>query len=244
MIPFSKLACTAFLGGFATLPANATPHAYIANYNGDWGVVNLTTGAYTSCGNNVITLAGLAWASKTTLVSGEYRGNALYLVNPTTGYLGPLGFASTATGIGAFGGTKTAVYFVDADPTNMSLYSVNVSTGTATLIGLTGLGFQPPVGSLSNGGTKLFLNLNQQLYTLNLTTGKAKKAFLGTGQFGAMMSIGANMWGGNAVGTQSIYKIAPAAHTETFVANITGETNTIFGMAASGKGGQEAGCAP
>jgi hypothetical protein len=177
----------------ASASADTLVYAVSTNFNnftGQFGTVNLTTGAFNQIGAAIADpLGGLVAGPNGKLLSISASGN-LDSVNPATGAVSVIG----ATGLGTLAYTTAelngTVYATDL---KSNLYTVNTTTGVASLIGYTGI---PVCPSLTNpaevsdetlfaDGGKLFatfdgVNLatsgvvdSPELYQINPTTGVA-----------------------------------------------------------------------
>lgn len=135
----------------SAIPASAGPLAYIVTGNpdgsGGFGVIDLSTGAFTQIGPGVQGSQGLVSGSNGSLFTLAFTGT-LNSINPATGVatvIGPTGLADcsmppsspcgpkSANGFASVGGRFYATDFAN------NLYAVNATTGAATLIGLTGI---------------------------------------------------------------------------------------------------------
>lgn len=109
--------------------------------------INPSTAAATPVGDIGVPLATFAGLTSGALY-GLDANNNVYSINPITGnatLIGPTGLpADEANFANALAGDATHLYYVlenppsDPDPVQSSLYSLNLATGQATLIGLTG----------------------------------------------------------------------------------------------------------
>jgi hypothetical protein len=120
----------------------------------------------------------------------------LFQVNPANGMLTSIG---TAAGIDYddFGSTTSGLYVVSFSSTQ-DLYSINPSTGMATLIGPTGLSYGSWRGLSTNSST-LYFGDGPDLYTLNTSTGAATLvgAFGGSAETGVLLTEGGILYGGD-----------------------------------------------
>ena len=173
--------------------------AYAGAVTGAFGTIDLNTGAFTSLGNSGQTLSGIAVAGGT-LFAGSYHtaNGTLFSVNPVNGALSTIGSA-TGVDFDDFGSTTSGIYAVSFGATQ-DLYSINPSTGAATLIGPTGLGYGSWRGLSTNSGTLYFAD-GADLYTLNTTTGVATLVgpFGGSAEMGVMLTEGGILYGGDDV---------------------------------------------
>jgi len=188
-----------FLLGISSVARAAT--AYMATGGGAFGTIDLNTGVFTQLGLTNIPVAGLALVGTTLYANGQGTGNnrgQLYSVNPATGALMSIG-SPTGIDFTAFGSCGGTLYALDNASANANLYSIDSSTGAATLLGPTNTG-QPLAGyfALSTNSPALYFSLNSNLYTLNTLTGQATVAGgLGGGiQVGAIAEIGGVLYAG------------------------------------------------
>jgi hypothetical protein len=176
------LAVALGLALFAAPSARASVLAYALQGAGgggggsDFGVADLSTGAFTLLGVTGAPLSGIGNYGGA-IYGGAYlfdaQPNAFYQVNPTNGSLTFIG--NTSAPPGATGSTTAGVYEFDY---NGNLYSINVATGASTLVGNTGI---PMNGTccgngnvgMSAGGSNLYITQNSNLYLINTATGNA-----------------------------------------------------------------------
>jgi len=195
----SLVPATILFAAFLSLvpSAQADSMAYAGSSSGAFGIMDLSTGVFTSEGNSGQTLAGLAVADGSIYATSYHTSNgALFEVNPATGALTSIG---TATGVDYddFGSTTTGLYAVSLGAT-MDLYSIDPITGAATLIGPTGLSYTSWRGLSTNSSTLYFAD-GSDLYTLNTTTGAATLVgpFGGSAQMGVLLTEGGILYGGD-----------------------------------------------
>ncbi len=172
----------ALLAVLAAAALRADDNAYFISAGGQFGTIDLDTGAVTTLGTSVIpnyAIAGLAEVGGTLYTAG-YTAGTLYTVNPASGALNPVGtssiiffaLGSTTTGLYAAGwpaGTNT-----QAAGATIYLYSIDPQTAAATQIGQ----FGPGLGSfyawsLSTGSSTLYFADYENLYSIDTTSGKA-----------------------------------------------------------------------
>jgi hypothetical protein len=146
MILQHKLALALTLA-LSTAAANADNLVYVLGDGGQFGTVNLSTGSFTPIGPGLsVGTGGLVQGSGGNLLSLGFNGD-LNSINPSTGVLSAIG----ATGLGdcslptspcglnsanIIGKVGSKLYATDLAN---NLYSVNPTTGAATLIGATGI---------------------------------------------------------------------------------------------------------
>jgi PEP-CTERM motif len=186
MILQHKLALALTLA-LSTAAANADNLVYVLGDGGQFGTVNLSTGSFTPIGPGIsVGSGGLVQGSGGNLLSLGFNGD-LNSITPSTGALSVVG----ATGLGdcslptspcglnsanIIGKVGSNLYATDLAN---NLYSVNPTTGAATLIGPTGIPGLPfiphapvpgdPDGSFYIYDESLF-NFNGNLYA-NFDTG-------------------------------------------------------------------------
>jgi hypothetical protein len=131
----------------STAAANADDLVYVLGAGGQFGTVTLSTGSFTPIGPGIsVPAGGLVQGSGGNLLTLGFNGD-LNRINPTTGALSVIG----ATGLGdcslptspcssnsanIIGKVGSNLYATDLAN---NLYSVNPTTGKATLIGATGI---------------------------------------------------------------------------------------------------------
>jgi hypothetical protein len=156
-----------------------------------FGVVDLTTGAFTPRGDMGQTLNGIG--SYNGVVYGGLRfGDVLYRINTSTGALTEVGTGNIS--YGDFGSTTSGLYGFGTDS---NLYSINPHTGAATLIGPTSVPFGGVFG-MSSGGDTIYATHDDDHYSLNTATGAGTLIGTATGPigFGAEVSVGGVLYGG------------------------------------------------
>jgi hypothetical protein len=160
-----------------------------------FGLVDLTTRAFTSRGDMGQTLAGLG-SYGGFIYGGGYRGSTRYSVNTSTGALTAIGTGNI--NYGDFGSTTTGLYGFGTD---QNLYSIDPKTGAATKLGPTEVPFSSVFG-MSSGSSTLYVTHDDNLYSLNTTTGAGTLIGTATGPFGfgAEVSIGAFCTGADIMG--------------------------------------------
>jgi hypothetical protein len=127
--------------------AKADPMVYTLGDGGQFGTINLSTGAFTPIGPGIaVATGGLVPGPGGTLLSLNFNGD-LNSINPATGVLSTIG----ATGLGdcslpsspcgsnsanIIGNVGSSIYATDLAN---NLYTINPATGAATLVGATGM---------------------------------------------------------------------------------------------------------
>ncbi len=222
-----------FLISTARLPAADIIAYDLSGYYHQFGTVDLTTGVVSATGGLEQLETGL----------GVYDGSLytasasdLYDVNTSTGSLAapidPLGvhlveLGSTLNGLYGVGyGTSDGSSLSD-----LGLYSINASTGLATLAGLTGLSYTAgEYVSLSTNSSTLYYGDANELYTIATTTGLAAAvgSFGGSGnyQMESMTMINGILYGGDANN-----KTVDTINTGTGLATPGPTTAVLYGLA-------------
>src|SRR5690348_9065143 len=163
---------------FAVLPVRANDSAYFTTTGGQFGTIDLNTGANTLLGTSSNSpLAGLGEVGGTLYTAG-YAGGTLYTVNPKSGALNPVGpssiiywaIGSTTTGLYA-GGWPAGTNIQTNPPLNF--YSIDPRTGAATLLGQFGLSPGFYSWCFSNGSPTLYFADYENLYSIDTNSGKA-----------------------------------------------------------------------
>jgi hypothetical protein len=204
--------------------------AYAGSSNGDFGFIDLNTGVFTSVGNSGQTLAGLAVENGDIFATSYHTANGtLFHVDPSNGSLISIG---TAPGVDYddFGSTTTGLYVVSSGATQ-DLYSINPTTGAATLIGPTGLGYGS-WRSLSTNSAALYFADGPDLYTLNVHTGAATLvgAFGNSAEMGAMLTEAGTLWGGDDT-RNTVDMIDPTTGAATLGPTPSGFSGAFYGLA-------------
>ncbi len=153
-------------------PVWSDPIAFNMGSNGAFGTLDLATGVLTQTGNTGITPAGLAKIGSTLFTASTTTG--LYTVKTLTGNLTQISnLGLNGNDYNVLGSTLTGLYALDD---SFNLYSINPTTGAATLLGPTGVATGLASGSigfsLSTGSSTLYFEDDFDLYSLNTTTGK------------------------------------------------------------------------
>jgi PEP-CTERM motif len=214
------------------VPSNAVALAYDATIGGGFGIIDLSTGTFTSLGNSGSQLSGLGNYGGV-IYAGAYVFNpqptAFYQVNPADGSLTFIGNSSEPFMV--TGSTTDGVYKLGYDG---NLYSINLATGASTLIGATGI---PLNGSytgngyigMSANGSNLYINQNSDLYLLNTSTGNA--SLVGSTSatiFSAMVSIAGVYYGTNDPNIRQVFTFDP--NTAALTAGPVTNSPQIWGL--------------
>ena len=222
------IACIVSLATFFNpFSAKADNIAYMGENNGDFGTIDLDSGAFSLLGNSGQTLAGMAVADATLFATSYHLATGtLFSVNPANGSLSTIGTSSID--YDDFGSTTDGLF---AEGFDENLYSINPTTGAATLIGPTGLTFGSWRSLSTNSSTLYFAN-GPNLYTLNTTTG-APTLIGGTGgaQMGALLVEGGILYGGENTPSLSVDSLNPSTGAATTVHSVSGASSTFFALA-------------
>jgi hypothetical protein len=156
----------------SSAPNAKATSAYASESGGDFGTLDMGTGAFTLLGNSGLELCGLGELGSTLYGMSCASPSSLYQVNPANGSLTLQGLSTINDQ--NFGSTLTGLFAVD---TANNVYSINPGSGAATLKGATGI-TNFASGSLSTGSSTLFYhaapgNNTEDLYTINTTSGAA-----------------------------------------------------------------------
>jgi hypothetical protein len=171
--------------------------AYAGSSSGEFGFMDLNTGVFTPLGNSGQTLAGLAVANGSIFATSYHTASgSLFQVNPANGTLTSIG-SPTGVDYDDFGSTTSGLYAVSFGATQ-DLYSIDPTTGAATLIGPTGLGYGSWRGLSTNSSTLYFAD-GPDLYTLNTNTGAATLVgpFGSSAEMGVLLTEGGILYGGD-----------------------------------------------
>jgi hypothetical protein len=156
----------------------ADDSAYFITTGGQFGTINLNTGANTLLGTSANAgLAGLGEVGGTLYTAGSLAGT-LYTVNPKSGALNAVGPSSII--YWALGSTTTGLYAagwpagtnIQTNPP-LTFYSIDLRTGAATLIGPFGLSPGFYTWCFSNGSSTLYFADYENLYSIDTNSGKA-----------------------------------------------------------------------
>jgi hypothetical protein len=209
----------------ASLAADAL--AYESVTNGDFGIINLTTGAFTFRGNAGIgQLAGLGTGPTGTVYAVATHGHQLYAIDTATGAATSVGGTVAVDYLG-FGSTSTGLYGYGFD---RNLYAVNAATGTPTLIGPTGVPTSGYFG-FSAGSATLYEVHDGDLYSLDTATGASTLiGHSGTGRFGAAVTVGGVLYAGSEI-PLAVYTLDTSTGAGVAGAGVTGTSQIFYGLA-------------
>jgi hypothetical protein len=223
----------------ASSVAKADDIAYMVTGGGSFGTIDLTTGVYTQLGVIPLILVGLAVEGTTLYGAGAGDNNQfgqLWSVDPVNGSLTAIG-QPTGIQYTGFGSLNNTLYAIDNTSANPNLYSIDSSTGAATLIGP--LKIAPLAGywSLSSNSTALYFQLNSTLYTLNTTTGQASPVGQLSGQLqvGAIVEVNGTLYAGQdntSFASLEILALDKSTGAATVVSKVSGVyASYIYGLA-------------
>ncbi|HTZ70413.1 MAG TPA: hypothetical protein VMB71_07160 [Acetobacteraceae bacterium] len=233
---FRVCAGAIFLLCASPLAARADSFAFMTAGNDDFGVLDLTSGSFTLCGNSGVLLAGLGLAPHGVIYAAGWGTSTIYTVNRTNGALTTVG--TTSLTVDDFGSTKKVLYALDF---NGNLFSINPNTAAAKLVGPIGVPLAGTIG-MSTGSSKLYLQNGTELYALDTKTGKAKPIGPGSTSLGALATIGGVLYGGSNVSPYSVQTVNATTGADTEGATLTGETASFWGLTATPK--SETGACP
>lgn len=147
----------------ASVCAAASVYALSASLetgNNQLGTIDITTGVFAPIGSEIEGSMGLTYSATGSLVTLSFNGN-LNRINPVTGVstaIGPTGLGDCSSpaspcgpnAVNTIGGLDGTLYATDLAH---NLYSVNSTTGAATLMGSTGIPAVPfvPLSTNSDG---------------------------------------------------------------------------------------------
>jgi hypothetical protein len=215
---------SAILAALAFGTARADDIAYVGVNGGNFGTVDLETGAFADLGNSGQTLAGLAVANSTLFATSYHVGDSsLYSVNPSNGQLTSIG--TTGVDVDDFGSTTTGLYAVD---TSGNLDSINRATGAATVIGNIGISLGS-WRSLSTNSNTLYFSNGANLYSLSTTTGAATLiGATGGPEMGALLFENGKLYGGEETPTLAVATLNITSGAATTGAGFTGSGSGQF----------------
>ncbi len=223
--------------------AEADSYAWMAAGNGEFGILDLTSGVFKSCplNTNGDTFAGLATTMAPRRLYAQYfQSQTFGRLEPAKGIYKAIGNNNIA--VYTMGSADDVVYEISAPSArgaSLVLYSVNVTSGAGTLIGPTGLmtGSDNWIG-MSNGAKELYLyynggtpnNQHGGIYKLNILTGKAKKVVAETFTAGPMVKVGDVMYIGVQNNPLQIDSLNLKTGAVAVVSNVSNETAYFLGL--------------
>jgi hypothetical protein len=214
-------------------PAAAEPFAYATVDDGDFGVLDLGSGAYVHCGYTGTTLFGLAVGPGGALYAMDT--GFFYRVNPRTGaltHIAPAGNYRVALGSAAH-----TIYTVDSIA---NLYTVDPETGAQTLAGK-GAPADVFIGVLSTGAQTLYETTTAGLYDYIPKQGVAHRKNRETSvSWGELALVDGALYGvgfpGPGETTQYVYSISTLDGTVTVFATLSSAVFRITGIAPTPAG--------
>ncbi len=255
--------------GTCAVSANAGPIAYVITGSQQIGQMDLATGSFSPSGSVPATIQYLVPGPNGSLLTMSFDGN-LDSINPITGALsviGPTGFTDCSTPLiptcgpnsqlsfGSAGGTLYATDFAN------NFYTVNPVTGSATLVGATGIPAVPfipastnPDGSfnfydenLFGVGGSLYVNfdaatfnpataqfttaISPALYRIDVNTGQATRIASTDLGLITILNLNATVYGFSGV-TNQVVTLDISNGTTSAVSNIDPSAGLIGGAAA------------
>lgn len=160
----------------APVIANADAYAYLSTVSGNFGTLDLSTGAFTLLGNSGQELDGLADFNGVLYgasFASDYKSTStnLYTINPSNGSLSA--YSTVAGDLVDFGSTTNSVYGIDTNGNLLQFKGGSSEQIIGTPGGLASLFDSATTAGLSTNGTALYLAVNSNLYTVSTTTGVA-----------------------------------------------------------------------
>jgi len=227
---FAILAVLLCLG--LQITASADDYAYEVTSSAQFGIIDLTTGAFAQLGNTGVALIGLGTYGGTVYgVDANPNGSYFYWVDSTNGALHQIGHARFR--YRGFGSTTTGLYGFDQ---SMNLYSIDPATGHPTLVGPTGLS-NPSGFGVSAGSPYLYItptaagSRNTELYLVNTTMGAATPlGFTGFYGSGGSVVVNGTLYAG-VFSPLAVYKFNDQTGQFNFVANVSGTRSYFYGLA-------------
>jgi len=145
----------------------------------EFATINPSTGAITNIAVETVGLNTMAFSSNGTLYADNYATSgpfSLYVINPANGAVSFItnlsgALSNSANQIRFLGSTAYTTSYT----TPSNLYTIDLSTGTGTLIGSTGLNANNGLGAVVNGQ---FIDIastgsGEQIFSINPVTGAA-----------------------------------------------------------------------
>jgi len=214
----------------AASPAAAAPFAYATANDGDFGVLDLGSGAYVHCGYTGTALFGLAVQDHGTLYGMDI--GFFYRINPHTGALTQIAPAGNYRV--AMGSASHNIYAVDSIA---NLYTVDLETEVQTAAGKAA---PAPafVNVLSTGAPELYEITTAGLYVFYPKQGVAHQRgrYDGIGWGGLALADGVLYGVGVPEGgytTQYVYTISTVDGTATVVATLSSAVPRFTGLAST-----------
>jgi hypothetical protein len=215
-------------------PVRADITVYMVTGESQFGTIDLNTGVFTQIGpNEAVQVSGLGESTVanfgSTLYASSYQNPAgiLYSVNTTDGLLTPVSAGSGVDYVD-FGSTLTGLFAVDD---NSNLWSLDPTTGAATIVGSLGIGLSG-YQNLSTNSSTLYFADGTNIYTVNTTTGHATLlGATGGPNFGALITEGSVLYGGQDFLCCSVDTINTTNGSPPTGSFLTGTTSNFFGLA-------------
>lgn len=219
-----------FAAGLVGVAVAGAQTVYVASSDGQFGTLNLSTGAYTLINVPTFYLGGLGYGPGGQLYGLANNGN-LYTVSATgvETLVGPTGI-NEAGGWG-MGGGPGGVLWGQGDG---QVYSINPTTGGATALPMP-LGYITGAVPVTDNAGNLYLGNSGtgNLFSINTTTGASSLiGFMTTnGVVEGMAWAGGSMWAADYSGFTYRINPATAAATEVATYNLN-DAGEIFAMAS------------
>lgn len=184
----------------APVIANADAYAYLSTTSGNFGTLDLSTGAFTLLGNSGQGLDGLAVANGVLYgasFSSTYSSTStnLYTIDPSNGSLSL--YSTVAGDLVDFGSTTSGLYGID---TNGNLIKFTGGSGEQIIGapgGLDTLLASATTAGLSTNGAVLYFAVNSNLYTVSTSMGAATLVgSTGGAEPYAMVELGSTLYAG------------------------------------------------
>jgi len=238
---FKQCAAVAAVGLLVSASAAiASPLAYAAFFKGDFGIIDLSSGAVSVCGNSGTSLNGLATdpSGSGTIFALASVGSTyeLVTVNTPSGTLSNIGSTGLTGSLEGFGSTTTGVYAFFATG---NVYQIDTTSASATLVGK--LGFKPSKSNFqaSNANDNLYIASGKTLYQVNTTNGTGTMIGPESAVIGALTYVNATMYGGTDRGSNKLYTVNLTNGADIFVSKVKGEKQQFFGLASIPAGGAQ-----
>lgn len=231
-----------FVGSFLLVAAASSmaQTAYVIGNGTRFGTLNLQTGAYTKIADLTTSLRGIATGADGTLygLAGDFD-QFLYKVS-STGTETLVGATGTSLANGSNDGFGVAYDGSLYLRQGSKLYSVNATTGAATLVGSMGVGASGQFAGTPNGKLYTIVSAgSESLYELNRSSGAA--TFVGSAASrgalvyanSTMFSINGSDAGGPSLGPYTIYSVNTATGASTAITNYDTSKAGIISSAAT-----------
>jgi hypothetical protein len=243
-----------------TASASADDLVYVTTFIGQFGAIDIRTGAFHQIGPTTPDPLGGLVVGPAGYLGVSFAGN-LDKVNPATGAISVIGATGLGNSAQCTAKLDGRVYATDS---KNNLYSVDTATGVASLIGPTGIPPLPPPpvylgdASLFAAGGKLYatfdafnatttpcpLVVNPELYEIDPRTGVARRVGPTAFQINAAVELGGTVYaftaGGGELpsgqtcrvgGHDEVLRLDPATGNTAFVSNYDVATFFVTGAA-------------